>query len=51
VSFDPKVADVLQYATNFFASSYSIVVIVVGMAVAAFGVGLLINLFRTWRAG
>lgn len=46
MSFDPKIADVLKYANNFFASAYPIIAIIVGIAIAAFALGAFIRVFR-----
>lgn len=46
MSFDPKLADILRYANNFFASAYPIVALVAGISIAAFAIRAFLGVFR-----
>lgn len=46
MSFDPKMADILRYANNFFASGYAIVALVIGITIGAYAIRALVNVFR-----
>jgi hypothetical protein len=46
MSFDPGVEAILQNATNFFASAFPIVQIVIGVAIGGFVIATLVNVIR-----
>ncbi|BDG60270.1 hypothetical protein [Caldinitratiruptor microaerophilus] len=46
MSFDPQISEVLRYANNFFASGYTIVALVAGIAIGAFAIRVLLSLFQ-----
>jgi hypothetical protein len=51
VSFNPDIPSIMQYATNFFSSTYPIAGIFIGTAIGAFVIGMIIGLVRNARNG
>lgn len=46
MAFDPNVDQILQNATNFFASAFPIAQIVIGIAIGGFVIATLVNVIR-----
>lgn len=46
MAFDPGVDEILQNATNFFASAFPIARIVIGIMIGGFVIATLIGVFR-----
>lgn len=46
MAFDPGVPEILQYATNFFASAMPIARLVIGTMVAGYVIATLVNVIR-----